>query len=206
MPYYKEKDLLFIHIPKTGGTMIEDNIKKKYKQSLYNLTSNKNFLLKKPFNNSSLQHLFYTTIFKFQKELNIDFKNIKIFSVVRNPYDRIISDLFWFKLINPDFSSDKVYNIIKNKYLNRCDLDNHNKPQYKFITNDNDELVENIKIFKTENLNDSVKSMSQFLGFDINIIKDNVNKNYDKYLNKDSISLINNFYKKDFELFGYKMK
>ena len=48
--------------------------------------------------------------------------------------------------------------------------------------------------------------MSQFLGFDINIIKDNVNKNYDKYLNKDSISLINNFYKKDFELFGYKMK
>lgn len=30
MPYYKEKKLLFIHIPKTGGTVIENEIKKKH--------------------------------------------------------------------------------------------------------------------------------------------------------------------------------
>lgn len=206
MPYYKEKNLLFIHIPKTGGTAIEDNIKKKYKESLYCLTMNKNYLLERPFNNSSLQHLFYTTIFKFKKKLNVDFQNIKIFTVVRNPYDRIISDLFWFKLIKHDYTSKKVNNIIKNKYLNRSDLDNHNKPQYKFVTNHNCELIENIKIFKTENLNKSNDIINKFLGFDINIVKDNINKNYDKYLNEDSISIINNFYRKDFELFGYKMK
>ena len=146
---------------------------------------NRNSLLEKPFNNSSLQHLFYMTIFKFRKKLNVDFQNIKIFTVVRNPYDRIISDLFFFKLIKQDYTPKQVNNIIKNKYLNRSDLDNHNKPQYKFITNHNCELIENIKIFKTENLNKSNDIINKFLGFDINIVKDNINKNYDKYLNED---------------------
>ncbi len=138
--------------------------------------------------------------------MNVNFDNIKIFSVVRNPYDRIISDLFWFKLIKKDFTTEKVYNVIKNNYLYRDNLDNHNKPQYKFIVDENSELIKNIKIFKTETLNESNNDLSKFVGCNINIRKQGVNKDYSNYLNKDSISLINTFYKKDFELFNYKLK
>lgn len=205
MPYYKEKNLLFIHIPKTGGTVIEYKIKDKYKkQSLYSGFTNR--LLDPPYDKISLQHQFYTTIYQFKNKLNINFDNIKIFSVVRNPYDRIISDLFWLKLIKKNFTDEQVYNVIKNNYLDRDDLDNHNKPQYKFIVDENSELIKNIKIFNTETLNESNDELNKFLEFDINIKQTTVNKDYSNYLNKDSISLINNFYKKDFELFNYKFK
>jgi len=205
MPYYKSKNILFIHIPKTGGTVIENEIKKQSRQTLY--SGKRNNLLHVPFNNCSLQHQFYTTLYKFKDKLNINFNNIKVFSVVRNPYDRVISDLFWYKLIKKDYDSTKVYNVIKNKYLNRNDLDNHNKPQYKFVTDEMGVLIPNIKIFKTEELNQSNDKLSNFLGLKINVKKKGqVNKNYSRYLNRDTISLINDVYKKDFELFGYEMK
>ena len=201
MPYYKETNLLFIHIPKTGGTVIEDNIKKNTPQTLYSGFTNS--LLDFPYNKKSLQHQFYTTIYKFRDKLDVNFDNIKIFSVVRNPYDRIISDLFWHKLINKNFTAEQVYNVIKNNYLDRNDLDNHNEPQYKFIVDENSELIKNIKIFKSETLNESNDELNKFMGFNINIQQMDVNKDYSNYLNQDSISLINTFYKKDFELFDY---
>tara|TARA_Y100000992_G_scaffold30416_1_gene17003 strand:+ start:3319 stop:3939 length:621 start_codon:yes stop_codon:yes gene_type:complete len=203
MPYYKDKNLLFIHIPKTGGTVIETDIEKHAKQTLY--SSYTNTLLDFPFNKKSLQHQFYTTIYQFRDKLNVNFDNIKIFSVVRNPYDRIISDLIYLKLIQTNFTAQQVYDTIKNNYLYRDDLDNHNQPQYKFIVDENSELIKNIKIFNTETLNQSNDNLNNFLGFNINI-KQNRVKDYSKYLNKDSISLINTFYKKDFELFNYKLK
>jgi hypothetical protein len=206
MPYYKHLNLLFIHIPKTAGTAIENEISSKYEQSLY--TGFTNDLLEYPHNNKSLQHQFYTTIYEFRSKLDVDFNNIKIFTVVRNPYDRIISDLFWWGLINKETSDDEVYNVIKNNYLNRDDLDNHNEPQYKFITDKDLNLISNIKIFKCELLNEINDELNKFLEFDINIINNDANKNYSKYskyLNKESISLINEKYKTDFELFNYTL-
>ena len=204
MPYYREKNLLFIHIPKTGGSVIEDNIHKHTSQELYSSTTNT--LLDPPYNKISLQHQFYTTIYKFRDKLNINFDNTKIFTIVRNPYDRIISDLFFLKLIKQNFTAGQVYNIIKNNYLDRYDLDNHKEPQYKFIVDENSELIKDIKIFKTETLNELNDELNKFVGFNINIRKKGVNKDYSNYLNKDSISLINTFYKKDFELFNYKLE
>ena len=34
---------------------------------------------------------------KYSKIFNIDFDNIKIISIVRNPYERLVSDLFYHK-------------------------------------------------------------------------------------------------------------
>jgi len=203
MPYFKNLNILFIHIPKTGGSVIADEITKKGKRRVS--SGRRHNRLPKPYNKKSLQHQFYTTLYKYRDRLHINFKNIKIFSVVRNPYDRTISDLFYNNLIKEDFSPDKVFDVLKNNYLYKDNYDNHNVPQYKFVTDKNEKLIPNIRIFKTETLNKDNKLINDYLKIDINIVQKNVNKDYSKYLNKKSINLINEFYYKDFELFNYKM-
>ena len=112
MPYYESVNLLFIHIPKTGGMVIENKLKKIYVQTLYSGIGNN--ILPQPFNKTSLQHQTYTTLYDNRMKLNINFENIKVFAVVRNPYDRVISDLFWYRLLKKDQSPQQVYKLICN--------------------------------------------------------------------------------------------
>tara|TARA_Y100000992_G_C21267915_1_gene494999 strand:+ start:1098 stop:1736 length:639 start_codon:yes stop_codon:yes gene_type:complete len=211
MPYYREKNILFVHIPKTAGSNIEKQLEKitkgelkiKGKPTIY--SSKRHKLLDYPYNLVSPQHQFYSTLYLYRNKLNINFDGLKIFSVVRNPYDRIISDLYWCKLITKSSTSKEVYKVIKNNYLNRIDLDNHNVPQYKFLTDKNDKLIQDIKIFKCESLNSKNAELNEFLNLKININKKDVNKDYSKYLNRESIDMINTFYEKDFKLFDYEL-
>jgi hypothetical protein len=208
MPYYKDLNLLFIHIPKTGGTSLEQYLKKKNTQTLYSTGLYNHILYEKFKLISSLQHLTYKKICKYKNTLEVDFnEDLKIITIVRNPYDRIISDLFYFDLIKENTTSDEVYEVLK-KYIYEDCHDNHNIPQYEFLINKKNEIIPNVTIFKTETLTEDLKKY----GFtDFNLIfhknKQNIKKeNYNTYLNNDSINLINEFYKKDFDFFNYEIK
>lgn len=207
MPYFKKKDinLLFIHIPKTGGTSLELYFRTKLNIPLNNKSLYGDFienykLLNKI--NTSLQHMTYKTIVEYKDFFGINFDNINIITIVRNPYERIISDLFWSEKISVETSKDKVFEQIK-MYVVSDKLDNHNIPQYLYITNDDKEIIPNIKILHTETLqSDMVK-----LGYKDFYMKANSNKhnvNYYDYLNNDAIELINDFYDYDFTLFNYE--
>jgi hypothetical protein len=210
MPYFKNNDenILFIHIPKTGGTSLESYFSSKLNIELNNeslfLSIDKKIKLKNNMIiNSSLQHLTYKNIVEYNKVFNIDFNNIKIITIVRKPYERIISDLFYYNKINQNSNKINVYLIIK-KYILSNNYDNHNIPQYMFITDDNKNLIPNINILHTETLkNDMI-----MLGYkDFNVFNNqNINKkniNYYDYLNNESIMIINDFYDLDFKIFNY---
>jgi hypothetical protein len=209
MPYFKNNkiNLLFIHIPKTGGSSLE-----KYFSVKFNIQLSKKSLMStedirefsdKPEINSSLQHLTYNTIIKYKDFFKIDENNIQILSVVRNPYNKIMSDLFYLKKINVNSTKEEVYEKMQ-IYLQE-NYDNHITPQYKFITNENEELIENLTIIHTETLNKDMEKLG-YKDFNIKMNMNPNNVNYDKYLNDNSIKLINENYKKDFEILNYNKK
>ena len=208
MPYFKNDDvnILLIHIPKTGGTSLERYFSDKFSiplniNSLYTLTRNKTLLNENIIINSSLQHITYNQLVKYNKVFNIDFNNIKIITVVRNPYERIISDLFFFKKIKVTSSKEEVFNIIKEYLLSKC-YDNHNIPQHYFLKDDTEKQITNIHILRTENLTNDMKNLG-YNNFN-KVCNKNPNKiNYYDYLNKKSIKTINKFYDLDFILFNY---
>lgn len=208
MPYFKNKDInvLFIHVPKTGGSSLETYFSSKFNiplnnKSLFHFIKDKQLLNENIKIKSSLQHITYNQIVKYSKILNIDFDNIKIITIVRNPYERFVSDLFYFSLITTDSTKEAVFDILHN-YLVSDKYDNHNIPQHTFITNDKGEIIENIHILKTESLSNEMKVLGYI---DFNIYDNvNINKvNYYNYLNNESIEIINKFYHLDFILFNY---
>jgi hypothetical protein len=210
MPYFQNKNinLLLIHIPKTGGTSLERYFSKKFNIKL----DNKSLYMYLPKNlkekfkiNTSLQHISYSTIFEYKNKLNVCFDNIKIITIVRNPYERLVSDLCHFKKLNIDTSQEEVFNIIEN-YITDTNLDNHNLPQYTFITNKDKILIPNIHILHTETLKEDMINL-EYTDFNEHIkTKSNINTdeiNYYDFLNNKSIQLINDFYDYDFRLFNY---
>jgi hypothetical protein len=208
MPYFKKNEindinLLFIHIPKTGGSSLEIYFSRKYGIGLnYNsLYSGNN-----AFNGHSLQHSTLREIkeMKIREMKNIDFNNIKIISIVRNPYHRLISDFFYHKFLNQNSDKDFVYKKIKEYFENDNTYDNHKIPQYQFLINDDNNIDKDVIILRTENLNEDMKN----LGYDDFNIREKKNRynniNYMDYLNNESIQLINDYYDMDFIYFNYE--
>ena len=216
MPYFKNNkiNLLLIHIPKTGGTSLEKYFSEKYNiplnyKSLFSITSNPQYHIpteKKTKLNYNLQHYTYNDIVEYKHLYNIDFNNITILSCVRNPYERAVSDLFHLNLISKNDDSEKVYQKLKN-FINK-NFDNHSLPQYKYLSDKSNKLIKEIIIMRFEKLNECMEKLSYTDFKNINEKKNRhgiSRKDYIKYLNKDSIQLINEFYKMDFLLFSYKM-
>ncbi len=201
MPYFKEANILLIHIPKTGGTSIEDYFYSKFniKKTISTLWSNPSIQL----NSHTLQHCTFSELYERKEYFDIDFETVKIISPVRNPYYRIVSDLFFFEMITKETELDVVFTKIKEFIENPVLYDNHPRPQYEYLIDNSNKVNEKIHIIKNENLNDSMKKLG-YEDFDVwQNYSYKSNFDYTILLNDDSIKLINGFYSKDFELFGY---
>ena len=210
MPYFNndELNLLFIHIPKAGGSSVEIYISNKYSikldtSTLYGFFSDdfkkQNDITKI----HSLQHYTYNELYDMREILNIDFTDdLKLFTIVRNPYYRLLSDLFFLGLVKHDTDKTEVPRIIRRYIVSN--KDNHAIPQFRYIVDKDGYLLPNIKILKTETLNSNMVKLG-FRDFNTHECKNRsgVSDIYDDFLTPDVIKLVNFFYEEDFKYFDY---
>lgn len=199
MPIDFNKKICFIHIPKTGGTSIEKNLDIMNKNNYWG-----------GFKGRSMQHYLWND---YKNILNENYNNFFKFTIVRNPYDRIISEYYW----NKDFGFSKkisfddylkqVSNIFQNNLFNNKNC-NHFIPQHKFIYDSSNNLMID-KIFNFELFDEIYQYLIQNNYLEKIILNKKFNKRKRKGINLNQLTheqknIIYNLYKNDFILFNYQ--
>ena len=190
-PQMIDKRILFVHIPKTGGSSVATA------------------LIGKP---SGHPYLF--EFFNANPEYTREFFK---FCVVRNPYDRLVSAYAHIakRECTPLFKEIfKQLEIKTFEDLIKC-LDNNKK--CRILTNyivhfrTQNELIEHSKvkmdrIFKFEEFNSIEAELNTRLNENIKIKKLNASprKEYNEYFNDHAIDVVSRIYKTDLEMFDYK--
>ena len=211
MPYFRNINTLYIHVPKTGGMSIEEyffskSSLDKNEKSIYGWYFDKPNRIRVP-QERSLQHFTYQEILKEKHYFDFEENNnMIIIASVRNPFDRIVSDLFWSNKISPTSTKQEVAEAIDIYFHKNLahPYDNHKLPQFKFFTDKFGNVLPNVKIVRTEYLKEDMHKLG-YTDFDIhtNKNKTGLQIDYRSLLNEESVNAIIKFYKQDFTIFNY---
>ena len=197
MPIFRNERRLvyFIHIPKTGGSSIENAMRAHGVRVAMLMSKEKNTALK--FSKCTPQHIHADIIDRFFGDSFFDWQ----FALVRNPFARIASEYkmkaaLEKKPVSPD---EWILRAIERYAEFPFTRDNHIRPQCQFITKEAEvfrledgllkpieKLCEVLQVLKISTVPHSRKSKSQVLK-----------------ISPQTLQSIVGFYKEDFEIFGY---
>jgi len=183
------KKFLFLHLPKTGGTSINSTL------SAY-------------MNSNSKKH---SNIQEMKSELGDKFDDYFKFTIIRNPWDRILSLYFCGVQIRPGrgvqanwkdksfdewikttFINDKLFNIWPNQ-IDLMKLDGNNVMDF---------------VGRFENLQEDWENVSKRIGVDeeLEYLYSTKHKHYSEYYNAESIEIVQQYYAKYIKTFDYEFE
>lgn len=206
MPLYldsKKQPLLFLHIPKTGGTTIEAWLESVYKSA-------PQFLCKTPAKDTELtpQHFGYETLNALLGK-NIELPLLK-FAIVRNPYDKLESEFFYraqMRAINLGLKPEKMFSAWVCDVLQRAKAcpalyDNHLRAQVYYY-------YEDVCVYKfEEGLENIVNDLAIKLDVPAPKALDSkkVGKKKPVVWSNKALALVNQLYHEDFIQFEYQTR
>lgn len=197
---------VFVHIPKTAGQSIESVF-----LEAHGLTwETRAELLLYPNNDPAkgperLAHLYAQEYLSYGYLTENEFRDFFKFSIVRNPYSRIVSA---FNFRPHDFKQIREF-VESARDDNRNDFRRHVTPQVKFLTNDVNGTIVVDNIIRYEDLSrDIPRLFRNIFGKNIDLPHKNAAKQIKisvESLSGSDINFINEFYKEDFETLAYPL-
>ena len=183
MPIHREYHLLFVHIPKTGGTSVEECLGLRGPWQHENLDSCFGLiqslpLLRRGFGSNFLQHL---TLAELCELLGDDFLELTPFAVLRDPWTRLLSS---FRRKDPDLCSlyrykchRDLHDVSLEEYIEVASwLDHpHLRPQWKFLCTSMGQRPDpSVRLFRQERMEQLESWLTQRLGTTIQLTSSNV--------------------------------
>ena len=127
------------------------------------------------------------------------------FGFVRNPFDRFVSTCFFLNRRNPGFAGNEVgfmrQAIGTTRFRQRVLV----RPQYHLLTDDSGMLKMDY-VGRYENLQDSFNNICRHIGLaasELTVKNASRHRSYECYYDADLKVTVAEFYRRDFELFGY---
>jgi len=199
--------LIFIHIPKTGGSSLA-------------CPGYKGVLL--PYlGETDIVHGSHPSARILKKKFPDVWNDYYKFAVVRNPWERLVSSYFYFlgKIVGKDFDKKKETELGKKiaafqnfddfcRSLNHLPLDTHFSSQLDFIT-DEDENVIMDKVCRLETITEDFAAVCSETGLpDISLpVKRRTrHAHYSHYYTDEGIENVRRHYSRDIDFFGYEYK
>ena len=225
MPYFKKHNVFFVHIPKTGGVTILNMFGAKngwWIEDDY-IDDNTDYIKTKDY--YEWIHAPITLI----KKINSDvYNNSYKFSIVRNPYDRLVSEYFWRKKYGVEILveiskhghstkfTDTAKEFIDVKdldfsqfvealYKNFKDLKQMPHIYVSHFISQTSFLDKTVQIFKFEEIDECIKFISKKYNLPIPKEKHNPTEhaNYRQYYTKYLMKMVYEMYIFDFALLKY---
>ncbi len=210
----KNRNICFIHIPKTGGKSIISELKAHI--NIIKINKNNDFAHFPNFGAVTFGHVDYLSLLNSGIVSEDYHRSSYKFAIVRNPYSRIAS-LYNYLSGRSELEDASFDHFLDQVSTERPPVGMYNKlgisqsnPQLDWITGSNGELYVD-DVFKLEKLDEMRNKFQQLYGVDLNLNKQkNISKNFitvdkDIIKNKDRIKKINEIYKNDFVKLGYEM-
>lgn len=193
---------IFVHVPKTGGTTIENHLGMTGKVRDLDMRIQYNGI------NAAWRHLPAITLREIYPEI---YESYYKFSFVRNPYDRVVSEYLWKKGREARINKIPRVKIISGfskwmKRLYETQSTDKNCTQYKFLHDDSGNLLVN-DVFVFEKFEDELQRLFKKLNVSPT---EHIHANKSRYdidksllLTEENKEFIYAKFKIDFETFNY---